>query len=132
VTLSSSDDAVTITVADATSPMSPHATVWLVMYDTVVSVPVDRGENAGHTLTYTNVVRKIRAITMWKGTALSVDVPRSDMAKAKTLHAAVILQAEREDTLPGPVIGAATIELKPVPPKPGTPAAPASPLTPTH
>jgi hypothetical protein len=131
ITMSASDDAITVTVADAPASSTPHATVWMVMYDPTVSIAVQQGDNAGHTLTYSNVVRKIRAIAMWKGTALSVDVPRSEMARAKLVHGAVILQAERDDGLPGPVIGAATIELRPVVPAGGsTAAAAAAPLAP--
>jgi hypothetical protein len=114
ITMSASDDAITVTVADAASSSVPHGTVWLVMYDPTVSVDVQHGDNAGKTLTFNNVVRKIRAIAMWKGSQISVDVPRSEMAKAKMQHGAVILQAERDDGLPGSVIGAATIDLPPV------------------
>ena len=52
LTLSSSTDAITVTVASAPRADLPHATLWLVMYNPSVSVTIDRGENGGKTLTY--------------------------------------------------------------------------------
>jgi hypothetical protein len=46
---------------------------------------------------------------MWKGDEMSVDLPKSEMAKAKTKRCAVLLQAESDSGLPGPVLGAAML-----------------------
>lgn len=107
VSLSMTGDSVSVGIAATTG--QPHATLWLVMYDKSVTVPIERGENSGRTLTYTNVVRKLRPIAMWKGAAMSVDLPRSEIAQAKVGSCAVLLQAETPDGLPGPILGAATI-----------------------
>jgi hypothetical protein len=123
LSLSASQDAITVTVADAAKPDLPHATLWLVMYNPTVSVSVERGENGGRMLTYTNVVRKLRPIAMWKGSLLSVDIPMSELTHAKAIRGAVILQVDKGDGRLGSVIGAATIDLKP-PARPA--AAPAS------
>jgi hypothetical protein len=40
---------------------------------------------------------------------MSVDLPKSEMAKAKTKRCAVLLQAEGENGLPGPLLGAAML-----------------------
>jgi hypothetical protein len=111
LTLSSSADAITVTVADSPRTDIPHATLWLVMYSPSISVAVDHGENGGHTLTYTNVVRKLRPIAMWKGQLLSVDIPVSELTHAKAIRGAVILQIDKGDGQLGAVIGAATIDL---------------------
>jgi hypothetical protein len=132
LTLSASNDAVTVTVADATRPGLPHATLWLVMYNPSVTVPVEKGENAGKTLTYTNVVRKLRPIAMWKGSLLSVDIPMSELMRTKAIRGAVMLQVDKGDGKLGPVIGVATIDLQArapaapagAPPAGSTPAAP--------
>ena len=87
----------------------PHATLWLVMYDRSVTVPIERGENTGKTITYSNVVRKLRPIAMWKGAPMSVDLAKSEMEHAKAGRCAVLLQTENEGGLPGPIIGAAAI-----------------------
>lgn len=107
VSLSMSGDSVSVRISAASD--QPHATLWLVMYDKSVTVPIERGENSGRTLTYTNVVRKLRPIAMWKGAAMSVDLPRSEIAQAKVGSCAVLLQAETKEGLPGPILGAATI-----------------------
>jgi hypothetical protein len=113
LSLSASQDAITVTVADAAKPDVPHATLWLVMYNPTVSVSVERGENGGRMLTYTNVVRKLRPVAMWKGSLLSVDIPMSELTHAKAIRGAVILQVDKGDGRLGSVIGAATIDLKP-------------------
>jgi hypothetical protein len=101
-------DAVTVSVGAAAGNV-PHATLWLVMYDRTVTVPIARGENSGKTITYTNVVRKMRPIAMWTGSAMSVDLPRSEMEHAKADGVAVLLQTEVKEGLPGPILGAATL-----------------------
>jgi len=108
IDLSLSADAVTVHIGAASGDM-PHATLWLVMYDSAVTVPIDRGENSGQTITYSNVVRKLRPVAMWTGAAMSVDLPRSELEHAKADRCAVLLQTELKGGLPGPILGAATI-----------------------
>ena len=56
-------------------PAAP-ATVWLVRYDPRVrNVSIGRGENEGRILPHRNVVTGLRALAIWKGTALIVDQP---------------------------------------------------------
>jgi hypothetical protein len=75
----------------------------LVSYDRPQSVRIDRGENAGKTITYVNVVRDWMRIGYWDGKAPQVfDAPLPAMGKG----IAVILQ----DGPVGPVIAAARIE----------------------
>lgn len=108
VTMTPSDDAVTVSIGAAPAPDTPHATLWVVMYDRSDTVAIARGENSGRTITYSNVVRKLRPVAMWKGEAMSIDLPRSEMDRAGVRRCAVLLQTER-DGLPGPIIGAATL-----------------------
>ena len=114
LSLSTTSDAVTVNI-DAVDPAikagMPHATLWLVMYDRSVTVPIGRGENSGRTITYSNVVRKLRPIAMWKGDLRSFDLPKSEIKQADVNRCAVLLQAETKDGLPGPILGAATIEM---------------------
>jgi hypothetical protein len=111
ITLTPDDDAVTVNIGASADANPPHGTLWLVMYDRSVTVPIDRGENTGKTITYTNVVRKMRPITMWKGEAMSVDLPKSEIDHAGVDNCAVILQIEADGGLPGPILGAATLEM---------------------
>jgi hypothetical protein len=109
--LTTSGMAVTVSVGAAPAGETRHATLWLVMYDRSATVAIERGENTGRTITYSNVVRKLRPIEMWKGEAMEVDLPKSEIANAKAERCAVLLQAELEGGLPGPILGAATLTM---------------------
>ncbi len=80
------------------------------MYDDPITVPIERGENTGRSITYYNVVKKLRPIAMWKGKEMTVELPKSELDKAKVSRCAVILQTEIGEGLPGPILGAATID----------------------
>ena len=114
LSLSATGDSITANV-DAVDPATasemPHATLWLVMYDDSVAVPIRSGENTGKTITYSNVVRKLRPIAMWKGDLRSFDLPKSEIRHADVNRCAVLLQAETKDGLPGPILGAAAIDM---------------------
>lgn len=109
VDLASRTDATTVNVGAAGANTPHKGTIWLVMYERAVTVPIVRGENSGKTITYTNVVRKMRPIAMWKGEALSIDLPRSEVTQAKVTRCAVLLQAETDAGLPGAILGASAI-----------------------
>jgi hypothetical protein len=113
ITLTSTEDAVQVNIGATADPKHRKGTAWLVMYDPTVSVVISRGENRGTTVTYHNVVRKMRPIAMWKGEAMSVDLPKSEMSHAKVGHCAVLLQTEKQRGLPGAVIGAAALKGQP-------------------
>jgi len=110
VKLKEKDDAVTVTV-DENGTKIDHASLWLAIYQPEVTVPIERGENTGRTITYTNVVKKLRPIAMWDGGDMTVDLPKSEMAKAKAKRCAVLLQEETDSGLPGRILGAATIDI---------------------
>ncbi len=52
------------------------ATIWLFRVQPWARVAVGGGENSGRTLTYTNIVRDVRAVGMWSGRAVTLDLPR--------------------------------------------------------
>ena len=83
------------------------------MYDRSVTVPIERGENTGKTITYSNVVRKLRPIAMWKGEPMSVDLPKSEMSQAKV---GALRRAppdrDAKAACPAPILGAATIDMR--------------------
>jgi hypothetical protein len=109
VSLSFSGNSLSVDIGATTTAGLPNATLWLVMYDRAVEVEIERGENSGKTITYANVVRKLRPIAMWKGEPMTVDLPRSEIKQAKVGSCAVLLQAENEGGLPGRILGAAAI-----------------------
>jgi hypothetical protein len=109
IELASKPDATTVTIGAASGSAPKRGTIWLVMYERAVTVPIEHGENSGKTITYTNVVRKLRPIAMWTGAPLSIDLPKSEVTQAKVSRCAVFLQAETAAGLPGPILGASTI-----------------------
>ncbi|MBN9022582.1 MAG: DUF1223 domain-containing protein [Rhizobiales bacterium] len=110
ITMKAGTDSTTVTIGAADLPGHQKGTIWLAMYDDPVTVPIERGENTGKSVTYYNVVRKLRPIAMWKGKEVTVDLPKSELDQAEVSRCAVILQTEGENGLPGPILGAANID----------------------
>ena len=110
ITMEPGTDSTTVTIGASTTPGKSKGTIWLAMYDDPVTVPIERGENTGKSITYYNVVRKLRPIAMWKGKEVTIDLPKSEMDQAEVSRCAVILQTEHDNGLPGPILGAATID----------------------
>lgn len=114
VTMTVADGKVTVNVPAA---KDGHASgeVWLCPVSGKIAVTVDRGENRGHTLTYTNVVRRWLKLGDWSGKAESFSVPLSkltdaDFALKDIDHVAVVVQSGVA-AKPGLMLGAATASL---------------------
>ncbi len=76
--------------------------VQLVRYTPFQTVSIGRGELAGHTLDYANVVQQIEIIHEWDGTGeLDLSVPLDKVAKT-----ALLIQAGAY----GPIVGAARLD----------------------
>ena len=86
-----------------------RATLWLVVVEDRVTVPVGAGENRGRRLTYHNVVRHMRPVGMWTGEAMQFDLPLADLDKRAGASCLVLAQLESADG-PGRVIGVAEFE----------------------
>ncbi|MCB1497176.1 MAG: DUF1223 domain-containing protein [Bauldia sp.] len=110
ITLTAGSDTTKVTIGSANVGTPDKGMIWLAMYDDPVTVPIARGENSGRSITYTNVVRKLRPIAMWKGEEMTVELPKSELMHADVSRCAVILQTELPDGLPGPILGAAAID----------------------
>ena len=85
--------------AEARGPLPGVVVVQLVRFRPEATVEIARGENAGRTITYTNIVTDWREIGRWSGAApleLAADAPGPD-------RAAVIVQEEG----PGAILAAA-------------------------
>lgn len=95
--------------ADAAEPGRDvrEATVWLGLVQPVAKVDVAAGENAGTTQTYTNVVRELTPIGLWKGQPLLIQIPRAALMQAATQKSVVLIQEGKA----GPIIGAAWANL---------------------
>jgi len=105
VTLTTTTDTVHIVIAPGAARGSTDATVWLFYILSRASVHIAGGENQGRMVTYRNVVRDVRAIAVWKGEALSLDLPRRDLIGPSHDAIAVVLQERGY----GRVIGEASL-----------------------
>ncbi|HEY1613640.1 MAG TPA: DUF1223 domain-containing protein [Rhizomicrobium sp.] len=79
------------------------ATIWMFQILGKTMVHIGAGENDGRSITYRNIVRDVRAIGLWKGQAVTLDLPRVDMISAPHDSVAVVVQ----DASYGRIIGAA-------------------------
>ncbi|MFI5408126.1 DUF1223 domain-containing protein [Kaistia sp. UC242_56] len=96
--------------ADSTIPRERKATIWLALYKRQVAVPIRKGENQDRTLSYYNVVTRLRPIAMWRGEPVDVDLPMSEYHQANADGCAILLQAETANGEPGEILGAAFSE----------------------
>ena len=82
-----------------------EANLVLVTYERMKNVNIERGENSGSKITYYHAVSNVRTIGMWKGAAMSLELPRSEYAPKKGQGCAVLLQRVVNGA-PGAIIGA--------------------------
>jgi hypothetical protein len=106
---------VTVNVPAAKSA-NAHGEVWLCPVSGKVAVAIGRGENRGHTLTYTDVVRRWVKLGEWNGTAQTftykiADLAGSDVKPGDIDRLDVIVQSGVA-AKPGVMLGAATAALR--------------------
>jgi hypothetical protein len=105
VTATMSKDGV-VKVAIPAADFRGKAVVWLFEFDSRHTTAVERGENGGRTLTNTNVVRAIRRMGEWNGSALSLEVPIESGGERHD-GCAVVVQADGF----GPILGATVLRM---------------------
>jgi hypothetical protein len=94
-----------VVVGPAPAHDGPDATIWMFHILGKATVSIGAGENEGHTLTYRNIVRDLKAIGIWKGPVVTLDLPRQDGTTAPHDAVAVIVQQGGY----GRIVGAAMI-----------------------
>ncbi len=83
------------------------ATIWLVRYLGRADVAIERGENAGKAMVYTQVVVDRQPVGLWEASAgAEIKLPLEQFAGEDNGGLAILIQAERNG-LPGPILGAA-------------------------
>ena len=88
---------------------TPHrlpSTIRLVLLTSEAEVAIGRGENAGSTIDYYNVVRTIRPVGMWDGQPVKITLPANELMGKGVDSCAIIVQEDRTDGL-GAIVGAA-------------------------
>ena len=87
-----------------------NAVVWMVTYLKRADVGIEKGENAGKSMIYTQVVTGQQVLGMWESdTGASLKLPLPETLSGANNGVAVIVQQEH-DGLPGNILGAATFE----------------------
>jgi hypothetical protein len=114
VTIAVADGKVSVTISAANGEQR-SAEVWLCPITGQAQVAIERGENRGHTLAYTNVVRRWVKLGDWNGKAETFSLPMAELADADFLlrdidRVAVIVQSGVA-AKPGLILGAATAAL---------------------
>lgn len=95
------------------SDSAESATLWLVTYYKSRAVDIKRGENRGKSITYHNVVRDISMLGMVKDGVLDLSLPVAELARSDADGRALVLQKTTKDGKPGPIIGAARVDMPP-------------------
>jgi hypothetical protein len=116
VTLTVADGKVSVSVPAAAAGQQASAEVWLCPITGKAQVAIERGENRGHTLSYTNVVRRWVKLGVWTGKAETFSVPVASLPDAEfSLHdidrVAVVVQSGVA-AKPGLMLGAAVANLR--------------------
>jgi hypothetical protein len=114
VTLTVADGKVSVNVAAANGEQR-SAEVWLCPITAKAQVAVERGENRGHTLAYTNVARRWVKLGDWSGKAETFSMPVADLANAdfslRDIDRVAVVVQSGVATKPGLMLGAATAAL---------------------
>jgi hypothetical protein len=109
VSLDADGTALEITVPAQTG--SAEAMLWLVTFKDHASVAIDRGENAGQTIEYAQIVMHRQMLGMWDPAAgTHLKLPLSEVMTDGANGAVVLVQTEKQG-LPGPILGAASLQL---------------------
>ena len=107
VNLKIRDGRIEVAVAEPRRPLAaPHAEVWAFSFERAHEVQIGRGENAGRTATYANVVRHMTRLGAWDGAPAKFEVPAEEVLRAGADGLAVLVQSGTGGQ-PGAILGAA-------------------------
>ena len=95
IDLTEAEGALRVALGQAPFASEKPAVVWLLQVSRSATVPIERGENTGKTVTYANVVRGISRIGEWNGQAATLSVPlETARSAAKADSYVVLVQAD--------------------------------------
>jgi hypothetical protein len=105
VAIAEQNGTVTVSITETGEVQHRDAEVWVLPVLRSKTVPIERGENKGRTVTYANVVRGLKRIGEWHGGSARFEVP-VETARGGADGYVVLLQAEEGDK-PSVILGAA-------------------------
>jgi hypothetical protein len=114
VTIAVADGKVSVNVPAANGE-NASAEVWLCPITGKAQVAIERGENRGHTLAYTNVVRRWVKLGDWSGKAETFSLPMAELADAdfslRDIDRVAVIVQSGVAAKPGLMLGAVTVSL---------------------
>ena len=114
VTIAVADGKVSVNVPAANGE-NASAEVWLCPITGKAQIAIERGENRGHTLAYTNVVRRWVKLGDWSGKAETFSVPVAELADAdfslRDIDRVAVIVQSGVAAKPSLMLGAATVSL---------------------
>ncbi len=96
---------VTIQVEETPETAQREAEVWVLPVLRTQTVPIERGENRGKTITYANVVRGLNRLGEWRGGSARFEMPLETARKGGDAY--VVLLQSTDAARPGVILGAA-------------------------
>lgn len=85
-----------------------EAVVWLVTYNSRAEVKIERGENRGSVLPYSQIVTSRQALGMWSpNKGAHIKLPLYEVLDGHQSDGAAIIVQENRNDLPGAILGAA-------------------------
>jgi hypothetical protein len=111
ISLAVGPDMLEVTIAPKPGAGGATAMVWLVTFKDHDTVAIERGENAGKTVDYTQIVTGRQMLGMWDAAAgTHLKLPLSEIRSNGANGAVILLQADKAG-LPGPILGAGSVDL---------------------
>jgi hypothetical protein len=111
VKLTITGDKLTVEVPAASAEGHVPAEVWLCPIIKKIPVAIERGENRGHTITYSNVVRKWVKLGEWTGKSEIYNLSVKDFQNGEIDAVAVMVQSGGTGS-PGLMLGASETSLR--------------------
>jgi len=111
VTMTITGDKLTVEVPAAATESRAPAEVWLCPITNNVPVAIERGENRGHTITYSNVVRRWVKLGEWTGKSEVYNVSIKEFQNGEIDSLAVMIQSGGFGS-PGLMLGAGLASLR--------------------
>jgi hypothetical protein len=105
IAINEQDGKVIISVTEVAEPVRREALVWVLPVLRSQTVPIERGENKGKTVTYANVVRGLKRVGEWTGGFARFEMP-VETARSGGDGYVVLLQTAQDDR-PSLILGAA-------------------------
>lgn len=106
VKIKSRKDTITVTTGAPPSKIAnKKATLWLIMFNKKVTIPIKHGENSGRTISYYNVVRQMLPLGKWTGKSMKVTLPKAELIAQGYDGCIALLQVNNS----GPVLGVAAL-----------------------